>query len=711
MKKFIKVLITSLILTAVFAVSALADTPYETYTYSYTGKAQISPAAYTPVEKILSYGKDESGMDVVLNAPADVLYDETRDYIFIADTGNNRIVVTDSKFNCVKIISQFEYEGNIESFNTPSGVFVTSDGRLYVADTKNSRIVIFDKDLEFSKILPPISADFLPEGFTYNPKSVVVDNADNVYVVSMNSNMGVISLDPDGKFEGFFGAQEVSVNPLQTLYRSIMSEEQLQRSEAYVSVEYSNLTIDKKGFVYVTCADIERYELFNAVSSRSKSGAYAPIKKLNPAGTDVLVRNGFFPPVGDVNFAAYAGNKSGAPSQIHDVELLDNNMYCLMDISQNKLFVYDSDGNMLYAFGGNGEAIGLYNSLCAITWNDGRFYNLDSYDGSITILEKTDYGELIDNVIEYQETLQFDKADSLWNKIIARNNNCDMAYLGLGKIALEKGEYEEAMENFKLIGDKDYYQRAYKLYREEYLEKIGLLIFIVLIAVIAVIVFFIKKVGAYNEKLTEHPFSGKLKDEILYGFYVIRHPFNGFWGLKAEKRGTVRAATFWFVVAGLSSIFAELGACYAQKVENPSVISALSNTVFPLLLVIVSNMCFTTLMDGKGTFKDVYIAVGYSTIPYAVCTIPFTLISYVLIDQELSLLTMCSSVVVAWVLLLVFCGLMTVHDYSFGKNLLVCALTVLGIAFILFILIIFISLGSKVIALVASIVSEVTYRS
>ena len=488
-----------------------------------------------------------------------------------------------------------------------------------------------------------------------------------------------------------------------------MSEEQLDRSESYVSVEYSNITIDQKGFAYVTCSDIDRYELYNAVNTRSSSSAYAPIKKLNPAGTDVLVRNGFFPPVGDIEFNAYKGDPE--PSKIGDVELLENGMYALLDTSKNKIFTYDSNGNLLYAFGGTGEAAGLYHTLTSFTWNNGKFYMLDAFDGSVTILERTEYGALLDEVIGYQETMQYEKADALWHAIISKNNNFDMAYLGLGKIALEQGKYEEAMEYFKIIGDKTYYEKAFKLQREGILQKIGFLTFAIVIAVVLLIVWIMGKVGKYNEKLTETKHSGKFFDEIIFGFYVMRHPFNGYWALKQEKRGSVRAATFWMSVSGVSAIFAALGACYLQKAENPSIVSALSNTIFPLLLAIVSNMCFTTLMDGKGTFKDTYIAVSYATVPYALCTIPMTLVSHVLISDELSILNLFTTVVLAWVLMLVFCGLMTIHDYSFGKNIVVCALTIAGIAFMLFIGIVFLSLTGKVISLITSIVTEVSYRS
>lgn len=701
MKRICLLFVAVILIISVFTFTAGAATSYDTYTYSYSGNVQISPAAYTPAIKTTDFG--ETG---ILKSPGDILYDKSRDYIFIADTGNNRIVVTDKNLKVKKVISKF---GNGERFNEPGGLFVSKRGNLYVADTKNGRIVIFDKDLKLLKILNAPSADVFPEGFSYSPSAVATDNADNVYVVSQNTNMGIISLDPDGNFEGFFGAQEANVNPLTAMWKSFMSEEQLDRSESNVSVEYSNLTVDEKGFVYVTCADIDRYKLYSAVKERSSSSAYAPVKKLNPAGTDVLVRNGFFPPVGDINFTAYSGDP--APSRINDIALLDNGMYALLDTSQNKIFIYDSNGNMLYAFGGEGEAPGLYSSLVSFTYNDGKFYMLDSFDGSVTILSRTKYGALIDEVIGYQETMQYEKADALWQTVISQNNNFDMAYLGLGKIALEKGEYQKAMNYFETIGDKAYYEKAYKLYREGLLQKAGFVTFIVIIGVIVLIAWLIKKTGKHNEALTEHPHTGKFSDEILFGFYVMRHPFAGHWALKAEKRGSIRGATFWMVLTGISAIFAALGACYLQKDPEATAISALSNTVFPLLLLIVSNMCFTTLMDGKGGFKNVYIAVCYSTVPYAVCTIPMTLISYVLISDELSILSLFSSVIIAWVLMLVFCGLMTVHDYSFGKNIVVSILTVLGIAFMLFIMIIFLSLTGKVISLITSIVTEVAYRS
>lgn len=710
MKKFllscIAILIAVCCFIPVIGVSAAENSLNDTYTYSYEGKMQISPAAYDSLYEVSEFG--DAG---ALNAPQDIYFDESRNYIIFADTGNNRIVVTNRDFKSIKIITTFiNDEGKEDTFSAPSGVFVAENGKLYVADTDNSRIVIFDKDFNFYDILPPLSSNILPDGFKYNPRAVAVDRAERVYVVSKNSNMGVIALDSDGSFEGFIGAQEVTVDAFELMKRAFMTDEQISRSIQFVPVEYSNLTVDEKGFVYVTSAQIDSYSLYSTVQSRSTASSYAPIKKLNPAGTDVLRRIGFFPPVGDVIFDAYDGGKTQA-SDITEVSLLNNGMYALLDSNGHKIFVYDSNGNLLYAFGGEGSGIGLYTQLEGMAFDNEFLYTLDSVDATVTVLKKTEYGSLIDEVIGYQNNREFDKADKLWQEILVKNNNFDMAYLGLGKIALEEGDYDTAMYYFKLINNKNYWEKAFELSRKNFLNKYGMFLLVGVVILILLVIKLWGMISKFNDKKTEKAATGKLLDEILFGFYLITHPFKGYWSLKFEKRGSVKSATIWFAIGSFSAIFASLGACYLQKDINASIVSALANTLFPLLLWCVSNVCFTTLMNGKGSFKDVYIAVAYATVPYSLVTIPCTLLSHVLIESELMILGLVSTIALIWVLLLIFCGMMTIHDYGLGKNIIVSILTIVGIVFILFIILVFANVIGRMIGLVINVIDELAYRA
>lgn len=693
------------VLCGTMTVSA-AEAPYETYVFAYDSSVQITPNAYLPAEKIAAFG------ETLLKNPSDMVVDEERGLIAIADTGNNRIVLLNRNFEVTGTIGPFALpNGTEDTFDSPSGVFITEEDWLVVADTNHGRLVVFDKDNRYLRTIDGPPAQVLPENFKYNPISVAVNAAGQLYVVSKNSNMGVMALDGDGGFQGFIGAQRVASNAAQLLWRAFMTEEQLARSVQFVPVEYSSLTIDHKGFVYVTCSSIDRFELYNTIHSRSMDSTYAPVKKINPAGTDVLRRNGFFPPAGDINFSPYDGEEAVGPSQISKVILLDNGMYMLLDSYGNKLFTYDSSGNLLFAFGGKGEALGLFSRLsAAAAWGD-ELLALDAETGAITVFRKTAYGTLLDEVIGYQENREYDKAQGLWNELLGENNNFDLAYLGVGKALMEKGDLTGAMKYFELINNKLYYSKAYGLYRQEILQRWGLWILLGVLILILLAVWVFRKIAVHNQKTLASPAGGGLRDALLLGFYVIFHPFNGYWALKGEKRGGVRSATILLALACLTQAIAAAASGFLSGDEEASVGSGVLNLLAPLLLWCIANTCFTSLMDGKGSFRDVYVAVGTSTLPVTLLVLPCTVVSHFLILEELPILAMVTNVATIWMAALIFFSMITVHDYTLGKNVLVSILTVLGMAFILFLLFIFVSLIGRMISLVSAVGTELSLRT
>ena len=693
------------VLCGTMTVSA-AEAPYETYVFAYDSSVQITPNAYLPAEKIAAFG------ETLLKDPGDMVVDEERGLIAIADTGNNRIVLLNRNFEVTGTIGPFTLpDGMEDTFDSPSGVFITEEDCLFVADTNHGRLVVFDKDNRYLRTIDGPPAQVLPENFKYNPISVAVNAAGQLYVVSKNSNMGVMALDGDGGFQGFIGAQRVASNAAQLLWRAFMTEEQLARSVQFVPVEYSSLTIDHKGFVYVTCSSIDRFELYNTIHSRSMDSTFAPVKKINPAGTDVLRRNGFFPPAGDINFSPYDGDEAVGPSQISKVILLDNGMYMLLDSYGNKLFTYDSSGNLLFAFGGKGEALGLFSRLsAAAAWGD-ELLALDAETGAITVFRKTAYGALLDEVIGYQENREYDKAQGLWNELLGENNNFDLAYLGVGKALMEKGDLTGAMKYFELINNKLYYSKAYGLYRQEILQRWGLWILLGVLILILLAVWVFRKIAVHNQKTLASPAGGRLRDALLLGFYVIFHPFNGYWALKGEKRGGVRSATILLALACLTQAIAAAASGFLSGDEEASVGSGVLNLLAPLLLWCIANTCFTSLMDGKGSFRDVYVAVGTSTLPVTLLVLPCTVVSHFLILEELPILAMVTNVAYIWMAALIFFSMITVHDYTLGKNVLVSILTVLGMAFILFLLFIFVSLIGRMISLVSAVGTELSLRT
>jgi uncharacterized protein (TIGR03663 family) len=102
--------------------------------------------------------------------------------VYIADTGNKRVVVTDSEGN---FKYQFGYFGSeLGAFNEPTGLAVDGQGNLYVADTWNSRVQVFAPDGTGRVGEIPI-VTWRVSGWragTYEDPSITASNDGRVYV-------------------------------------------------------------------------------------------------------------------------------------------------------------------------------------------------------------------------------------------------------------------------------------------------------------------------------------------------------------------------------------------------------------------------------------------------------------------------------------------------------------------------------------------------
>jgi hypothetical protein len=91
-----------------------------------------------------SFGED----DYLYNS-SDIEVDLARSLIYIADSGNDRVLVFDFDGKLQKIIGR-KGQGPAE-FSNPTGLFIFEEGTLAVADNSNNRIQLFDKSWEFLK--------------------------------------------------------------------------------------------------------------------------------------------------------------------------------------------------------------------------------------------------------------------------------------------------------------------------------------------------------------------------------------------------------------------------------------------------------------------------------------------------------------------------------------------------------------------------------
>lgn len=711
MKNLMKLITLVMVCLMVFgSLSVMAITPYSTYTYDIDGMYAASPDAYTPDQIVNSaaMGLDE---DKPMDSPRDLFVDNNNK-VYIADASNNRIIVCNRYIQYTFEISEFtNNQGVPDSLKNPQGVFVTDD-YIYVADTDNNRIVLFDLEGEYVDTIEEPRSDVFPENSIYKPVALAVDAAGRMYIVSSTTYMGVISIAPDGEFQGFIGAQQVNISAIDILWRKIQTKEQRETSTQYVSTEFNNITIDEDGFIYVTTSSID--EAAQQAAIRSKDAGNAPVKKLNTAGSDILKRNGFFAPGGEVSVmnTGASNNDIGGPSKIIDVALGPQGTWSIIDEKRQKIYTYDEEGKLLFIFGDSGMQTGNLSSIQAIAYKDNDILVLDKTANNITVYKRTEYGDLLLTAIQHNRERQYDLSQEDWTNILQRNSNFDEAYIGIGKALYRSGEYEEAMEYYKSAYDTENYSAAFAMWRQEWVKKYVMVVIIVVVVAILAYSLFFKYAYKVNVKGQTKVGKRTFWEEIMYGFWIIFHPFDGFWDLKHEKRGSVRGAFFYIGMTILAFTYKSVGSSYLVNPYNSymNILATITSIMVPFMLWAAANWCLTTLFDGEGSFKDIFIATGYALVPIPLFMFPITICTHFLTLAEVSILNLLLTFSFIWVGLLIVFGSMVTHDYSFGKNLIMCVCTIVGMAFIMFVAVLFSGLANNIVSFVTAIVVEISYR-
>ena len=329
------------------------------------------------------------------------------------------------------------------------------------------------------------------------------------------------------------------------------------------------------------------------------------------------------------------------------------------------------------------------------------------------MFKRTEYGDILISALENQKNLNYDDAADDWRGILMRNNNFDEAYVGIGKSYYREGDYKSAMKMYEAAYETSNYSTAFKQYRKDWVAKYALVVPLVVVVVVVGLYFFFRFVGKRNKEVATRP-GGRRSygEEVIFAFHLMMHPFDGFWDLKHEKRGSIRGALTWLAIAIAAFTYNGIGTAYLFNPSRgyQSVFGQIISIVVPVGLWVVSNWCLTTLFEGEGSLKDIFIATCYSLVPIPLCIIPATLFSHILSLSEGKVISLITGVMWVWVGMLVFFGSQVTHDYSFIKNIFTTIGTIVGMAFIMFVALLFTNLIQKIVGFVANIVTEISYR-
>jgi len=205
----------------------------------------------------------------------------------------------------------------------------------------------------------------------------------------------------------------------------------------------------------------------------------------------------------------------------------------------------------------------------------------------------------------------------------------------------------------------------------------------------------------------------ELLNSLRYSFHLIFHPFDGFWDLKHEKKGNLKAALIIVAMVGITFILRRQLTGFIineVKLRELNVIVEICSIAVPFFLWCLANWCLTTLMDGEGSFRDIVITTAYALTPLIIINIPLIVFSNVITKEEVPFYIFFDVLSLVWTGFLLIIGTSVVHQYSMGKTLLTCVCILIGMGLIIFIALLFFSLLQQMFSFVYTIYKEIALR-
>ena len=669
-KRYIFLMLSILLvaLTFTFSSSIAYAIPYETETSGPNGELVPTQQVYTPSRKIIlpSSAIDTEVDEVSLSAPQDMVYDEETNSLFIADTNNKRVVKLSYDGNNVGFVKEATIGEETLALSEPRGV-ATNDDYLAVADKGLEKVLLYNKEtLEFVRAVERPNSTLIGTTTPFVPIKVRLDNRGNLYVVSEGSTKGVMQLNIDGEFAGYIGANETPTSFLTVIQNlfGIKNDDGLLAQGQGVT----NIALDSHGLVYT-------------ITNNSETTA---VKKLNTTGVSIMTPAMNLPETTQVCVDS------------------SDNIYSVQD--DGYITIFDSYGSLLFRFGGeNSEEIlgALVQPIAVSVTNNHHILVLDNALNIVIEYEPTHFAELVFTAVDYYKDGLYLEGEESWLEVLKYNNKFILAYKALARANMKKGNYDVALEQFKLAEDKEGYSDAYWRIRDEWLRTN--LAYVLIPIVCLILVIWVLKLIDRKKPTIFGPIKGKMHgikaskvgSDATFIFSFMRSPRDSIYEMKYKGKASVISATvlyIFFVVIQILQVYLTGYLFSNTNVYDSNGLEIILLSTLPLFLLVICNYFVSNVSDGEGKFRQVYIGLIYALSPYLICAIPIFLISNVLTYNEQIIYDVLIAAVYIWCAINIFLTIMELHDYSFWKAVknilltLVCFVLVIAFAFIIYML-------------------------
>ncbi|QVK18404.1 YIP1 family protein [Mycoplasmatota bacterium] len=665
MKKFTEILIIFFLLFTPL-VKVKGESAYDTFTIDAKGNFVPTQEAFTAIDII----------NLDLKNPSDLFIDQNNNF-YIADTDNHRIVKYDQSSEEITYLGDSVLE-------SPTGVHVTQDNLIYVADFIKEEIVVLDTKGNLIKSLARPDEIYYGEDIKFKPRKVVVDENENIYVITEGGVNGIVQLNSNGDFLGYFGANSTKPTLKMIIQRAIFSEKQLSQLAQLIPPSPTNIAIDKESIVY---------PIYKGQSSEA-------LRKLNLNGTNVL-------------FMDY-----NSDSLIDITVDNDGNIYTIDENEEGNISIHDSFGNLLFRFGEKNTLsmrLGQFINPSSIAVDtNGNISVLDYRTGSIQIFTKTEFGDLVFQGVKLFKDGKYTESQGIWEDVLKQNPRFALAHVGLGKAYLKNSLYHDALREFRLGNSMSDYSETYWEIRNIWLQH-NIMYFIgILIIFIFIKKWFNRHKQSYELykkylKTRNKILNTTLFKELFYLKHILKHPVDTFYDIKNKRKVSVKTGLLLYVVLSLVVVLSTVikGYLFRGELEQLSLLNLALSFTAPLLIFTVANHLMSSLQNGEGFYRDIFIGAIISFSPIILFSLPLSLITNFLTLNEGFIYTFAYNILFIWSVINLILMVKEIHNYKMKTLILNLLLTLFTIIILIVLFVIINILTTQMIQFFEGIIKEV----
>lgn len=650
----------------------ISNTPYSTKIIGLDGRLVNSSVAYDGVF-VIAPG---------FSKPTDIVVD-SKDNVYVSDELNKVVY----KYNIATSNITTFGEGILEG---PTGVCLDSNDNIFVADYQAKDIKEFNSNLELVKTYKRPTDVLFGKDQLFRPIKVGVDLAGNLYVISEGNSNGIIRMNKDGEFSGYFGVNRVNVTLDLLIKRAFLSDED---KETYASLKprpTTNIFVDNRNITYSVI--------------EGESGV--SLKKYNINGNNILSGSPFY------------------SKTYQDITVDKDGFIYTVDKSETGVIsVLDSNGELLFKFGDtitNSISMGQFDKAVGIAVDSsGKIWVLDEVSKTLQAFKKTEFTSLVFQAKAYYDNGDYTKAKESYLEIIKQNSSFVNAYIGLGQIAMRNQEYKEAQEYFRIANYKSGYSEAYWEVRDDFVGRNIVAIAVVIIIIVLLFLFhaFEKLTNALPtsfkdnvKKVKEKKFYKELKAFVK----VLRHPYDTFFDIKYHQNIRISTALILFVAFVVLNIVNNnfvLG--YLFRTTSTSDLSLgfeILRYGLVVLLFIIANNLMSTLQNGEGFFRDIFIGTIVSFAPVILFQLPLCFITNFFTYNEAFLYNIGLAVIYGWSILNLIIMIKFIHNYTIKELIINILLTIFTMIILIFIYLVIYILFMQFANFIGGIIRELVIR-